>query len=161
MKIGARQTKKPETVVYRKCWDLCKRYLVANLALGFTVNETIGGLMQQYGGHFSAFGLSDDNLPGFRTYLSKRGYEKRMHGVMPTRLDARLQLENETWITDASARAVERQRLYRRWKEKRPELAAMLLAQQDRQQLSTPAEVPGDVSTFFADIVRERDGAES
>jgi len=161
MKIGAQRRQKPETVVYRKCWDLCKRYLVAHLALGFTVNETLGGLMQQYGGHFATFGLSDDTLPGFRKYLSKIGYDKRRCGVLPSRLDARLQLEHETWITDAAARAVERQRLYRRWKESRPELAAMLLAQQDRQQVSTPAEVPGDVSTFFADIVRERDGAES
>lgn len=119
--------------------------------------ETLPAVMQQYGGQFAAYGLTDKWLPDFRTYLSKCAHDRRRRGNLPSRVDAAAMLQSESWFLDAVARGVERQKLYRKHVKDKPELAAKLLEHQDRQQLPVPRDLPPQVAEFFQSIARERE----
>jgi len=143
--------------MFRRCWDISKRYITANLAIGFTMAETLPAVMQQYGGQFAMQGLTDKWLPEFRTYLSKCAHDRRRRGNLPSRIDASALLQGESWFLDTVARGLERQKLYRRHVKGKPELAARLLEHQDRQPAPIQRDVPDEVAEFFRSITAERE----
>ncbi len=120
--------------------------------------ETLPAVLQQYGGQFAALGLTDKWLPDFRTYLSKCAHDRRRRGNLPSRVDATALLQGESWFMDTVARALERQKLYRRHRDKDPKLAALLLEHQDRQPTAIRRDLPPEVAEFFRSIADAREG---